>query len=250
MSGYFDHVSCHNCNAQIDPERIEKVRGKMVCPACGEDLKLTDLFGIKAQFMEDEGVQVSLDDLVPSGDGHFANPWDAPEASAESQGSYQWADQEEMDAYKRGFGPSARSKRSAMDEAMDGGGERGERSRGTGGVADGALPPGAVRARHIDPPKPKRSYGQASQVDDDDWEDVEAVPEPEPERTGRRRFKGPTDFPEAKPEDRAIIRTGGGPDEDYRPHRAPDQDAEGIDDPELQKAAEERAKRKSKRRRF
>ena len=255
LSGYFDHVRCHNCNAQIDPERIEKDRGQMSCPACGEALKLSDLFGVKAQFMEEDGVQVGLDDLVPGSSGHFENPFgDGGKGHDLNAGSYKWADEEEISAYKRGFGPSAARGSSPMD-SMDAGGERGEAPKGTKGVSDSQLPPGAVRARHIDPPGRSRSsfggddayqraYREAAEEDDR----APAAAEPEDDRGAkRRRFRGPDDQPAARPEDRALIRAGGGDDEDYQPHDA----RAGVElTDEDRKALEELELKKKKRRRF
>ena len=74
---YFDHVRCHACRASLDPEQIGK-QG-MTCPKCGTALSLTDLFGVKASFAEDDLPDLGLDDLV----GAVAQPgadWKPPVA--------------------------------------------------------------------------------------------------------------------------------------------------------------------------
>lgn len=227
MSGYFDHVRCHNCNAQIDPERIEKVRGKMACPACGEDLGLSDLFGVKASFLDDDSPNVSLDDLVPGGDGHFDNPWGAPAASAESQGSYKWATQEEIDAHQANLrgAPVERGASRAAPPVRSVGINQGaapSRPAPGRGVADHDLPAGAVRARHIDPP--------------DDFEDAHTET-PEPPR--RRRFRGPEDV---AAEENALVHQPSSRDEF-------EEEAE-QDDSALEALRKLKEERKKKRRRF
>jgi len=200
LSGYFDHVRCHSCNAHIDPERIDKEEGKMVCPACGEDLKLTDLFGVKASFLENEGPQVGLDDLVPGSGGHFENPWGQPDLGdyAKKNASYDYASEEERQQFRDGMvGQQAvQGQKGYADDSSP-------RSKSRG-VSDDELPPGAIRARHIDPPD--RSEGRYA----------EPVPTPKP--APRRRYP-PNN---AKPEDHAMIRTGSGEDDDYAPKPIPD----------------------------
>ena len=45
---YFDHVSCPQCKAAFDPEKIASGPGQpMACPSCGAAIGLTDLFGLK-----------------------------------------------------------------------------------------------------------------------------------------------------------------------------------------------------------
>ena len=61
---YFDHVRCHHCKAMLDPERIS---AGMTCPQCGNELALSDLFGLKDAFQEEEGPELSLDDLLAPG---------------------------------------------------------------------------------------------------------------------------------------------------------------------------------------
>lgn len=65
---YFDHVRCHACRASLDPDQIGK-QG-MTCPKCGTQLSLTDLFGVKASFAEEDLPDLGLDDLV----GKVAQP--------------------------------------------------------------------------------------------------------------------------------------------------------------------------------
>jgi hypothetical protein len=61
---YFDHVRCHHCQAALDPDHLA---AGMRCPRCGGELSLTDLFGVKDAFSEEDGPALSLDDLVGSG---------------------------------------------------------------------------------------------------------------------------------------------------------------------------------------
>lgn len=75
---YFDHVGCHTCGAQFDPNRVEAVNGRMACPYCKAELGVTDLFGIKASFLEDDQPNRTLEDLVPGEGGHFDDPWGQP----------------------------------------------------------------------------------------------------------------------------------------------------------------------------
>ncbi len=65
---YFDHVRCHACRGSLDPEEIGP-QG-MACPKCGVQLSLTDLFGVKASFAEDDLPELGLDDLM----GKVAQP--------------------------------------------------------------------------------------------------------------------------------------------------------------------------------
>ncbi len=63
---YFDHVRCSACKAMLDPESIAQRPGQgMSCPRCGAPLSLTDLFGLKDAFQEEDQEEVSFDDLVP-----------------------------------------------------------------------------------------------------------------------------------------------------------------------------------------
>ncbi|MEQ1568702.1 MAG: hypothetical protein ABMA64_23895, partial [Myxococcota bacterium] len=58
---YFDHVRCHACKTQLDPESLAP---GMTCPNCRTQLSLPDLFGLSAAFDEEDAPNVSLDDLV------------------------------------------------------------------------------------------------------------------------------------------------------------------------------------------
>lgn len=62
---YFDHVRCTACKATLDPESLVSVQGQgMSCPQCKAPLSLTDLFGLRDAFAEEESPDLSLDDLV------------------------------------------------------------------------------------------------------------------------------------------------------------------------------------------
>jgi len=157
MSDYFDHVKCHSCKAQLDPERIETVEGRMVCPACGNDLGLTDLFGVKAAFLEEDGPQMTLEDLVPSSGKHFDSPWASPDLGdyAQKNARYEW---------ERPPGQPQ-----PLDDEPEASWQAPKRARG---YTEDELPAGAVRARSVQPPPAKESPA-------------------EPAR--RRRFAGPGD---------------------------------------------------------
>lgn len=161
MSDYFDHVKCHSCKAQLDPERIETVEGRMVCPACGEDLGLTDLFGVKAAFMEEDGPQVTLEDLVPSSGKHFDSPWASPDLGdyAQRNARYEW---------ERPPGQPQ-----PLDDEPEVSRQAPKRARG---YSEGEIPAGAVRARSVQPP-------------------AATEPPPEPTRQRARRFAGPGESP-------------------------------------------------------
>lgn len=63
---YFDHVSCPQCKAAFDPEKIASGPGQpMACPSCGAAIGLTDLFGLKDAFAEEDQPSLGLDDLSP-----------------------------------------------------------------------------------------------------------------------------------------------------------------------------------------
>ncbi|MFT6144370.1 MAG: hypothetical protein ACJAZO_002566 [Myxococcota bacterium] len=66
---YFDHVRCPSCKAHIDPEKVEVLEGVAVCPSCKAQIGITDMFGLKAAFDEDDDDTMSIDDLVGSGPG-------------------------------------------------------------------------------------------------------------------------------------------------------------------------------------
>lgn len=59
---YFDHVKCPNCNAMVDPEKLD--RKGLVCPVCQSDLDLKHLFGLAAAFDEEAPPNLTLDDLM------------------------------------------------------------------------------------------------------------------------------------------------------------------------------------------
>ena len=62
---YFDHARCTSCGAQFDPETVVPREDGFACPACGSQLALKSLFGLKAAFDEDEAPAMTLDDAVP-----------------------------------------------------------------------------------------------------------------------------------------------------------------------------------------
>lgn len=64
---YFDHVKCSGCRAQLDPESLVAIQGTVRCPRCGGNISLTDLFGVRDAFSEEDEPQVTIDDLVPGG---------------------------------------------------------------------------------------------------------------------------------------------------------------------------------------
>lgn len=67
MSQFFDHVSCPSCGAAFDPEKITVSGKKASCPKCGSVLRLTDLFGLKSNWVGegDEPENLSLEDAIP-----------------------------------------------------------------------------------------------------------------------------------------------------------------------------------------
>ena len=90
---YFDHAKCPSCRTQFDPERVQVIRGRASCPACGAELGVTDYFGLRAAFAEEDEPTPSLDDLVPGfGGGPRQKPPERPAPSpsaapAEAQSS-------------------------------------------------------------------------------------------------------------------------------------------------------------------
>ena len=80
---YFDHVKCPNCNAMVDPEKLD--RKGLVCPVCQSDLDLKHLFGLAAAFDEEAPPNLTLDDLMsPTTEPFGSSP--APEAAPASEG--------------------------------------------------------------------------------------------------------------------------------------------------------------------
>jgi hypothetical protein len=64
---YFDHVKCHHCGAQLDPDKLS---AGMTCTRCGGELSLQDLFGVKDAFVghnDGGGNDLDLDDLLAPG---------------------------------------------------------------------------------------------------------------------------------------------------------------------------------------
>lgn len=58
---YFDHVKCHHCGTQLNPDALS---AGMACPACGQTLALSDLFGVADAFSEHDQPEATLDDLL------------------------------------------------------------------------------------------------------------------------------------------------------------------------------------------
>jgi len=58
---YFDHVKCHHCGVMLDPDNLS---AGMACPSCGQQLSLSDLFGVADAFTEAEQPEATLDDLL------------------------------------------------------------------------------------------------------------------------------------------------------------------------------------------
>ena len=138
---YFDHISCHACKGNIDPDRIKPVEGRLICPYCNTELKLTDLFGIKASFAEDDQPDLTLDQLVPGDSGHLANPWGQPEGGhSMNQGRWE-PDLAGMEGIHTGQ-PGAGAQQTPRQQRPD------PRASQRGG----GIPEGAQVARHIDPP--------------------------------------------------------------------------------------------------
>ena len=64
---YFDHVRCPSCAAHINPEQLEVLDGVAVCPSCKSQIGIRDMFGLRDAFEEEDGPQMTIDDLVPGG---------------------------------------------------------------------------------------------------------------------------------------------------------------------------------------
>jgi hypothetical protein len=60
----------------LDPESLGSRVG-LACPKCGAALSLKDLFGLSAAFSEEEGPDLTLDDLV-GGPAKPSKPTPAP----------------------------------------------------------------------------------------------------------------------------------------------------------------------------
>src|SRR5688572_28863028 len=68
----FDHAKCPNpqCAAVLDPERLKAGPKGPVCPRCDTALSMQDIFGVAANWAEEDQPNLSLDDAVPGfGDG-------------------------------------------------------------------------------------------------------------------------------------------------------------------------------------
>lgn len=61
----FDHAKCPGCGANLDPERLAAGPRGPQCPRCQTPLSFVDLFGVADAFAEEDGEQMTIDDLVP-----------------------------------------------------------------------------------------------------------------------------------------------------------------------------------------
>jgi hypothetical protein len=63
----FDHAKCPNpqCAAVLDPERLKAGPRGPVCPRCDTPLSMEDIFGVAANWAEEDQPNLSLDDAVP-----------------------------------------------------------------------------------------------------------------------------------------------------------------------------------------
>ena len=81
---FIDHVSCSTCNHYFSPEQIVTKDQGPSCPKCGNELAMTDIFGVGDAFVgvgDEEGMGMTLEDALPSGEA----PQDAgPAHSAQS----------------------------------------------------------------------------------------------------------------------------------------------------------------------
>ncbi|MCB9687086.1 MAG: hypothetical protein H6738_16960 [Alphaproteobacteria bacterium] len=78
---YFDHVRCNSCKAMLDPESLGGRPGEgLTCPRCGAPLALTDLFGLKDSFAEEDEQEMSFEDLVSVQAGPAARGPSGPSA--------------------------------------------------------------------------------------------------------------------------------------------------------------------------
>src|SRR6187402_3139892 len=65
MSQFFDHVKCPSCGKAFDPEKVATRGREMSCPYCHANLALADLFGLSANWVEDDQPNLSLEDAIP-----------------------------------------------------------------------------------------------------------------------------------------------------------------------------------------
>jgi hypothetical protein len=72
----FDHASCPNCKAILDPEKLAPSDRGPACPNCGHPLTMKDIFGVSDSWMgEDDGDNnLTLDHLVPGYGDEPARP--------------------------------------------------------------------------------------------------------------------------------------------------------------------------------
>ena len=151
---YFDHVKCHHCGAQLDPDNLS---AGMTCPRCHGQLSLQDLFGVRDAFVGVDGGSndLGLDDLLAPGRN---NPY--AEDPLKQGGGYAYS------------GPSGRPKREASPRA----------ARPSGGASPSPSQPSrpalGVGRSSADP----RGHGMVHVPRDRDaWEDPE---EEAPEEIG------------------------------------------------------------------
>lgn len=63
---YFDHIRCSSCGTAFDPEKVSVGGRVFKCPSCGEELRLTDLFGLADAFAEEDQPDLTLEDAIPT----------------------------------------------------------------------------------------------------------------------------------------------------------------------------------------
>jgi hypothetical protein len=74
MSQFFDHVKCPSCGTAFDPEKVQSRGGELTCPSCKSPLKVADLFGLSANWVEDDQPELSLEDAIPKPEAPKAAP--------------------------------------------------------------------------------------------------------------------------------------------------------------------------------